>query len=163
MATSDPIGDPDPVGAWSQPIVSIDPGDPKSMIYTTTTGTNSISSWPVPGMGHTSGIPSTMGPMGPPGPQGPPGAVTVVAPEHTEYLDGTGKQVQAEQIVSDPKEMARIAKWVGARVYPTTGLRVPTLEGVTAAFIGDWIVVDEDGIVEVYDNTDFSHEFKRRT
>ena len=86
----------------------------------------------------------------------------IPAPEHPEYENREGQIFEAEQLVSDKDELERVARWVGAKVFPTSGLRVPTLEGVQALFIGDWVVKDEDGIVYLYDNTDFANEFKRR-
>ena len=60
-------------------------------------------------------------------------------------------------------DMILTARWCGARVHATAGLRVPTLEGVEVAFVGDWIVRDADGIVYIYTDEDFKRDFRALT
>lgn len=64
----------------------------------------------------------------------------------------------AGQIAEDSEERADVARWVGAAIYDA-GLRVPTLDGVEAAFVGDWVVRDQQGRVFVYTDENFHNEF----
>lgn len=79
------------------------------------------------------------------------------------YRDESGNEYEASRIEGSPESLRRVAKWVGARVHGSAGLRVPTLEGVEVAFVGDWIVRDEDGIVYIYTDEDFKREFREAT
>lgn len=64
------------------------------------------------------------------------------------------------QVTSDPVWNKKLARQVGARNQEGVGLAVPTLEGVLPAFVGDWITVDQDGIVDIYTEENFSKEYK---
>lgn len=79
------------------------------------------------------------------------------------YRDSEGAEYESAKIEANEQSLRRVAKWVGARVSGSAGLRVPTLEGVQVAFVGDWIVRDEDGIVYIYTDEDFKSEFREAT
>lgn len=79
------------------------------------------------------------------------------------YRDAEGAEYEAAQVEENRESLRRVAKWVGARISGTAGLRVPTMEGVQVAFVGDWIVRDEDGIVYIYTDEDFKSEFREAT
>lgn len=77
------------------------------------------------------------------------------------YTDEDGNRYTAIKVKEH--DMTLTARWVGARVHATAGLRVPTLEGVEVAFLDDWIVRDADGIVYIYTDEDFKRDFRALT
>lgn len=79
------------------------------------------------------------------------------------YRDAEGSEYEATKVEGSPESLRSVAKWVGARISGSAGLRVPTMEGVQVAFVGDWIVRDEDGIVYIYTDEDFKSEFREAT
>lgn len=87
---------------------------------------------------------------------------TGAAVGYPERVDSSGNKYRAERVEEDTSKLKRAAQWVGGRPYEGTGIRVPTLEGVEVAFIGDWIVKDKDGIVYIYTDEDFKRDFRTR-
>ena len=96
-------------------------------------------------------------------PPAPPSYFPTMKVGFPNYRDAEGAEYEATKVEESQESLRRVAKWVGARISGTAGLRVPTMEGVQVAFVGDWIVRDQDGIVYIYTEEDFKSEFREAT